>query len=65
MLLLIVTVIPSLVLGKLQELRGEECEDGYIDCGARAELCFSSHIPSVLNMLTHCRQTCRHSFTDR
>ena len=38
MLLLIVTVIPSLVLGKLQELRGEECEDGYIDCGARAEL---------------------------
>ena len=68
MLLLIVTiVIPTLggVFGKLQELRGEECEDGYIDCGARAELCNSSHIPSVLHMLTHCRQTCRQSFRDR
>ena len=67
MLLLTLTVITTLggVLGKLQELRGEECEDGYIDCGARAELCNSSHIPSVLHMLTHCRQTCRQSFRDR
>ena len=68
MLLLTLTVIISTlegVLGKLQELRGEECEDGYIDCSAQAELCNSSHIPSVLHMLTHCRQTCRQSFTDR
>ena len=67
MLLLTLTVIPTLggVFGKLQELRGEECEDGYIDCGARAELCNSSHIPSVLHMLTHCRQTCRQSFSGR
>ena len=65
MLLLIVTIIPSLVLGKLQQLREEQCEDGYLECGAKVELCHSSHIPSVLHMLTHCRQTCRHSFRDR
>ena len=67
MLLPLVTVISILggVLGKLLELEGEECEDGYVECGDRAELCHSSHIPSALHMLTHCRETCRHSFRDR
>ena len=65
LLLATLTLTSTLVLGKLQELTEEGCEDGYIDCGARAELCNSSHIPSVLHMLTHCRQTCRRSFRDR
>ena len=47
------------------EMKGEGCDDGYLDCSSRAELCRADNYAELLQMLTHCRQTCREFFQDK
>ena len=63
MLLLVVGV--GLCTGAKVEMEGEGCDDGYLDCSSRAELCRAENYADLLQMLTHCRQTCREFFRDK
>ena len=68
MLMITLTTLLLLTMDTLAKLRTIEdvtCEDEYVDCSARAEQCSSDKVETVLNMLTHCRETCRQHFSDR
>ena len=55
----------GLCTGAKVEMEGEGCDDGYLDCSHRAELCRSENYNELLQMMTHCRQTCRHFFENK
>ena len=57
MLLLLLGV--GLCTGAKVEMEGEGCHDGYLDCSSRAELCRAENYNQLLQMMTHCRQTCK------
>ena len=63
--LTIFLLLTSDTQAKLRPIEDASCEDEYVDCGARAEQCSSDKVQTVLNMLTHCRETCRQHFRDR
>ena len=67
MILLILLPGPLLALSQAtkQGMTGEACDDGYIDCSYRAEQCGTEDYSELLQMMTHCRQTCRRYFQDR
>ena len=47
------------------EMEGDGCDDGYLDCSDRAELCRADNYNELLQMMTHCRQTCRQFFQEK
>ena len=47
------------------EMEGDGCDDGYLDCSDRAELCRADNYNELLQMMTHCRQTCRQFFREK
>jgi hypothetical protein len=55
--------------GKERHLGGDVCEDEYLDCGDRAELCEVrggwAEYEKLLGMLTSCRDTCRKYYNGR
>ena len=70
LVMLVITLTTLLMLtrdgqAKLRTIEDVACEDEYVDCSARAEQCCSDQVETVLDMLTHCRETCRQHFSDR
>ena len=63
MLLLLVGL--ALSTGAKVEMEGEGCDDGYLDCSSRAELCRADNYNELLQMMTHCRATCRQFFENK
>ena len=63
--LTILLLLHSDTLAKLRTIEDANCDDEYVDCGDRAEQCHSDKVEIALNMLTHCRETCRQHFRDR
>ena len=63
MLLLLVGV--GLCRSAMVEMEGDGCDDGYLDCSHRAELCRADNYNELLQMMTHCRQTCRQFFQEK
>ena len=55
----------GLCSGVKVEMEGEACHDGYVDCSNRAELCRAEDYHQLLQMMTHCRTTCRQFFENK
>lgn len=55
----------GVVISSKLEMAGVDCDDGYMDCSVKEELCRAENYSQLLHMLTHCRQTCRRYFDDK
>ena len=55
----------GLCSGVKVEMEGEACHDGYLDCSNRAELCRAEDYHQLLQMMTHCRPTCKQFFENK
>ena len=62
---LLVGVGVGLTTSARLEMAGDGCDDGYLDCSDRAELCRADNYSQLLQMMTHCRQTCRKFFEEK
>ena len=60
-MLIVLLLFESLVvpISAKVEMKGVDCDDGYLDCSARSGSCVADNYPELLQMMTHCRKTCR------